>query len=79
MPFVIFHEKDCQEVDVATLWFPDCLAFIRTLFEGCRCPVHVSVRVRRCYLRDEFLVGSIGIASDPEHEPQSPDTTWETY
>ena len=34
---VSFHEKDCQEVDVATLWFPDYLAFIRTLFDGCRC------------------------------------------
>jgi hypothetical protein len=45
-----FHEKECQEVDVATLWFPACLAFIRTLSMGCRCPVHGSVRVRCCYL-----------------------------
>ena len=40
--------------------FPACLAFIRTLFVGCRCPVHVSVRVRRCYLELEFSLGSIG-------------------
>jgi hypothetical protein len=49
-----FHEKDCQEVDVATLRFPVCLAFIRTLCVGCRYPVHVSVRVRRCYLDPGF-------------------------
>jgi len=73
-----FHEKECQAGRRGDLFgFPACLAFIRTLCVDCRCPVHVSVRVRRCYLELEFSLGSIGGASDSAHRTQSPDTTWE--
>jgi len=72
-----FHEKAFVK---RSTWrpggFPACLAFIRTLSMGCRCPVHVSVRVRCCYLDLGSYFLSIGNAYDPVRHSQSPDTTW---
>jgi len=62
---------------VTQKFFPIVSLSFALFFMGCRRPVHVSVRVRRCYLDPGFFLKSIGYAFDPSRGPQSPDTTWE--